>query len=249
VFGSMFFLHLWQNFDLSVALGTRKELRLKNRLQFSCMPVSLDYLSVTSGNNSNSLMTQYPSMLPSFFTSVDSRINRYFKNILFTVSSTPFYTTHISLPSLDDPIPDFIQNNPKFNPFFSGALGAMDGTHINCCPSAADRHAARNRKGGVLQNCLACCSFAFRFLYVIGGWEGSAADATLYANARLTDFLIPDGKYYLADATASRKPCGWSHISHNLDLARPLDGPKSGNNTVIKISYSRRIVFPNGPLD
>jgi hypothetical protein len=139
-------------------------------------------------------------MLPSFFTSVDSRINRYLKNILFTVSSTPFYTTHVSLPSFDDPIPEFIRNNPKFNPFFSGALGAMDGTHINCCPSAADRHAAHNRKGGVSQNCLACCSFAFWFLYVISGWEGSAADATLYANARLTDFLIPDGKYYLADA-------------------------------------------------
>jgi hypothetical protein len=32
------------------------------------------------------------------------------------------------------------------------------------------------------------------------GWEGSAADARVYHDARTTDFTIPEGKYYLADA-------------------------------------------------
>lgn len=76
----------------------------------------------------------------------------------------------------------------------------MDGTHIHCNPSAEDQHAARNCKGGVSQNCLACVSFSMRFLYFLSGWEGFAADATMYATSRLVDLTIPEGKYYLVDA-------------------------------------------------
>ena len=72
----------------------------------------------------------------------------------------------------------------------------MDGTHINSCPSAADRHASRNCKGGVSQNCLACVYFGMRFLYFLSGWEGSAAYAAMY----LVDLTIPQGKFYLVDA-------------------------------------------------
>jgi len=76
----------------------------------------------------------------------------------------------------------------------------MDGTHIISCPSTADRHASCNRKGGVSQNCLACVFFAMRFLYFLSGWEGSAADAAMYAHSHLVDLTIPQGKFYLADA-------------------------------------------------
>ena len=38
------------------------------------------------------------------------------------------------------------------------------------------------------------------FTYILSGWEGSVADASIYHDARTTDFTIPDGKYYLADA-------------------------------------------------
>jgi len=100
---------------------------------------------------------------------------------------------------VSDPTPPEIAKNPKFFPFFAGALGAVDGTHIACSPSAADREYARNRKGFLSQNCLMACSFDMRFLYVLSGWEGSAADATIFNDARTTDFPIPPGKYYLAD--------------------------------------------------
>jgi len=76
----------------------------------------------------------------------------------------------------------------------------MDGTHINCCPSAEEQHAARNHKGSVSQNCLACVSFDMKFVYFVSGWEGSAADATMYAHSHLSDLAIPPGKFYLADA-------------------------------------------------
>lgn len=125
---------------------------------------------------------------------------RYFRRILLTVSSAPFYSFYIRLPSIHDPVPPLIRNNPKWFPFFGGAIGSMDGTHINCCPSAEDRQASRNRKGGITMNCLACCSQDMYFLYILSGWEGSAADAAVYLDARLTDLNIPNGKYYLADA-------------------------------------------------
>lgn len=38
------------------------------------------------------------------------------------------------------------------------------------------------------------------FLYVLPGWEGSAADSRVFDSARSLDFKIPEGRYYLADA-------------------------------------------------
>jgi DDE superfamily endonuclease len=106
----------------------------------------------------------------------------------------------VRLPDADSPIPPEIEGSPKFHPFFDGALGAIDGTHIRCTPSAADRSATRNRKGVLTQNCLAACSFDLRFTYFLSGWEGATADSMLFADAHRTDFYIPNGRYYLADA-------------------------------------------------
>ena len=113
--------------------------------------------------------------------------------------SPPFYTDHIKLPHGDDPTPPEISGNAKFDSFFDGAIGAIDGTHINCYSSAKDRHSNRDRKGGITQNCLAACSFDMRFLYIFSGWEGSAADAAMFHDARITDLRVPAGKFYLAD--------------------------------------------------
>jgi DDE superfamily endonuclease len=106
----------------------------------------------------------------------------------------------VQLPDADSPTPPEIRNSEKFYPFFEGALGAIDGTHIRCTSSAADRDATRNRKGMLTQNCLAACSFDCRFTYILSGWEGSTHDSTLYYDARRIDLYIPDGRYYLADA-------------------------------------------------
>ena len=131
---------------------------------------------------------------------VNSLSFRYFRLILFALSSSPFYQKYIHLPRSSAPIPPEILDNSKFFPFFEGAIGAMDGSHFNCCPSSLERQYARDRKGGISMNLLACCSFDLRFQYILSGWDGSAADATMYNEARLSDLLIPPGKYYLADA-------------------------------------------------
>jgi hypothetical protein len=115
--------------------------------------------------------------------------------------STPgIYAKYVHLPHADDPTPAKIANDPKYMPFFKDAIGAIDGTHITCTPSAAEREAAWNHKGFTSQNCLVCCNFDLDFTYVLSGWEGSMADASIYHDARLTELTIPNGKYYLGDA-------------------------------------------------
>ncbi|RDB30577.1 hypothetical protein Hypma_006985 [Hypsizygus marmoreus] len=111
------------------------------------------------------------------FQHANETISTYFCLILTALASPPFYTKYVRLLAADDSVPSSILNNPKFFPFFGGALGAMDGTHINSSPSASERHAALHAQ-----------------------WEGSAADAMLFHDARTSDLPIPDGKYYLADA-------------------------------------------------
>jgi DDE superfamily endonuclease len=125
---------------------------------------------------------------------------RYFRKMLDAFSSPPFYTKYVRLPSANDPVPPRIRNNPKFWPFFKGALGALDGSHISSSPPAIERASNRNRKGFVSQNCLFACSFDLEFLFAYTGWEGSATDARVYEAAREGDLTIPEGKYYLADA-------------------------------------------------
>lgn len=142
-----------------------------------------------------------PSSLSSpHLVSMNLSIRRYYRKILQAVSSGPLYKKYVYLPKVTDPVDPFIRDQPRFFPFFDGALGAMDGTHINCTPSAAERHAARNRKGGVSQNCLACVSFGMCFQYILSGWEGLVGDASMYMHSHYTNLRIGAGKFYLEDA-------------------------------------------------
>lgn len=63
----------------------------------------------------------------------------------------------------------------KFLPFFPGALGALDGTHINVHCAEEDRARHRNRKNDVTQNVLAACIFDLQLRNVSSGREGSVA--------------------------------------------------------------------------
>ena len=109
-----------------------------------------------------------------------------------------FYTKYVTLPP--DHTPSIIRNNPKWFPYFSDCLGAIDGTHIAAFVPEDALPRYRDRKGQVSQNVLAACTFDLCFCYVLSGWEGSAADSRIYDDARRRDFLIPPNKYYLADA-------------------------------------------------
>ncbi|KIN93440.1 hypothetical protein M404DRAFT_45797, partial [Pisolithus tinctorius Marx 270] len=73
-------------------------------------------------------------------------ISQYFKRMLHALSEGPIYATYVRLPRVDLLIPSCIASNPKFFPYFKDAIGALDGTHIACVPSAGEQDLMRNRK-------------------------------------------------------------------------------------------------------
>jgi hypothetical protein len=106
----------------------------------------------------------------------------------------------VKLPNATTPLCDYIHDNPKLYPFFKDCLGAVDGTQIAANPPTEDAPRYRNRKGGITQNVLVATDFTMKILYILPGWEGSAADGRVWEAARRKDFTIPEGKYYLGDA-------------------------------------------------
>ncbi|XP_012844715.1 PREDICTED: uncharacterized protein LOC105964755 [Erythranthe guttata] len=85
--------------------------------------------------------------------------------------------------------------------FLKGCLGALDGTYINVRVSRADKPRYRNRKGDIAVNVLAVCDVNMNFVYLLTGWEGSAADSRVLRDAitRSNGLKIPTGHYYLVD--------------------------------------------------
>ncbi|KAG8383695.1 hypothetical protein BUALT_Bualt04G0040700 [Buddleja alternifolia] len=59
---------------------------------------------------------------------------------------------------------------------FKGCLGALDGTYIDVQPRLLDKPRYRNRKGGISVNVLGVVDRNMDFVYMLPGWEGSAAD-------------------------------------------------------------------------
>ena len=115
-------------------------------------------------------------------------------------SSQPFYGRFVRRSTANDTFPSHIRENGKLWPFFRGCLGATDGSHIHLSPPAALQSLYRNRKGFLSQNCLFICNFYMLFTYILTGWEGSATDAHVWADALAKGFSVPAGFYYLADA-------------------------------------------------
>lgn len=131
-------------------------------------------------------------------------ITRVVHDVLNCILDPTFYTRYVKLPA--DEVPSEIETNPIFFPFFKDCLGAIDGTHIDAFISFMEHCRYRDRKGRLSQNVLAACTFDLRFCYVMAGWEGSAGDGRVFEAARMADFTIPVGKYYLADAGFPSRP-------------------------------------------
>ncbi|KAF7826506.1 protein ALP1-like [Senna tora] len=86
--------------------------------------------------------------------------------------------------------------------WFKNCLGALDGTHIKIRVPNADKPRYRNRKGEISTNVLGVCSQDGHFIYVLTGWEGSAADRRVQRDVvnRPNGLKVPHGCYYLVDA-------------------------------------------------
>ncbi|KAK4407711.1 hypothetical protein Sango_0352100 [Sesamum angolense] len=82
-----------------------------------------------------------------------------------------------------------------------GCLGASDGTHIRVRVPVEDKPRYRTRKNKIATNVLGVCSQDMQFIYVLPGWEGSAANSRVLRDAisRRNGFVVPRGSYYLVD--------------------------------------------------
>ena len=96
--------------------------------------------------------------------------------------------------------PPYIRNNSRFYPYFKDCIGALDGSHINVSVIENLASTFRNRKGFLSQNVLGVVDFRMVFTFILAGWEGSAHDSRVSADALIKGLRIPAGKYYLGDA-------------------------------------------------
>lgn len=86
---------------------------------------------------------------------------------------------------------------------FQDCIGAIDGTHVTARLSRSQSATYRVRKHYTSQNVLVVIDFNLKFTYVLVGWEGSAHDVNILSDrmSQPNDINIPDGKFYLGDAS------------------------------------------------
>ncbi|XP_034601202.1 uncharacterized protein [Setaria viridis] len=112
----------------------------------------------------------------------------------------------IRAPSNETPVK--ISNSPRWYPYFKDCVREIDGTHVYARVPAKIQAAFRGRKHYPTQNILAAIDFDLKFTYVLAGWEGSAHDATILADAleREDGLRVPPGEFYLVDAGYACRP-------------------------------------------
>ncbi|XP_056158651.1 uncharacterized protein LOC130134880 [Syzygium oleosum] len=113
-------------------------------------------------------------------------VSKYFAAVLKAVLEL---AKEIIVPPSFDVVPEEIRIEPKFNRYFKGCVGAIDGTHIHATVPEHMQPRFRGRKGTTTQNVLCVCSFDMRFTFVYASWEGSANDYRVLSAALDTPHL------------------------------------------------------------
>ncbi|CAA0822889.1 Unknown protein, partial [Striga hermonthica] len=80
-----------------------------------------------------------------------------------------------------------------------GCLGALDGTYIDVRVPSTDKARYRNRKSSVCVNVLGVFYKNINFVYMLCGWEGSAADSRVLRDAvtRSHGLSVPNGEFII----------------------------------------------------
>jgi hypothetical protein len=108
------------------------------------------------------------------------------------------YKSNVMLPTPDKPTSTRITENYKYVPYFKDCLGVLDGIYIEMQVPIDLQPRYRNRKGILLQNILAVCTFEMQFVYILAGWEGSAHDSRVLSDAQVfKGFVTPVKKFWL----------------------------------------------------
>ncbi|PWA51283.1 hypothetical protein CTI12_AA465020 [Artemisia annua] len=103
-------------------------------------------------------------------------ISRYFKLVLNAVCRL-----HKEFYKVPVPVPDN-ELDERWK-WFKGCLGALDGTYVKVRVPETERKPYRTRKGEICTNVLGVCTRDLQFIYVLAGWEGSAADCRMLRDA------------------------------------------------------------------
>jgi len=71
----------------------------------------------------------------------------------------------------------------------------LDGTYISIRVEAIYKPRYRTRKGDITTNVLGVCDINLNFIYVLHGWDGSAADGRVLRDAvvRKNGLKVPQG--------------------------------------------------------
>ncbi|KAL9308679.1 putative harbinger transposase-derived nuclease domain-containing protein [Arabidopsis thaliana] len=100
-------------------------------------------------------------------------------------------------------IPERLQVDQRYWPYFSGFVGAMDGTHV-CVKVKPDLQGMYwNRHDNASMNIMAICDLNMLFTYIWNGAPGSCYDTAVLQIAQQSDSefpLPPSEKYYLVDS-------------------------------------------------
>jgi hypothetical protein len=80
----------------------------------------------------------------------------------------------------------------------AGAVGALDGVHIEVFVPPEDADAWRNRKGFTSHNVLAACDWNMNSTFVLAGGQGSGPDAKIFSYAK-AKIKLPEGGFYLGN--------------------------------------------------
>ncbi|KAL0375619.1 UNVERIFIED_CONTAM: hypothetical protein Scaly_0679500 [Sesamum calycinum] len=85
--------------------------------------------------------------------------------------------------------------------WFKGCLGALDGTFVDVRVPKHEKDRYHTRKGKVSVNILGVCNPKLQFIYVLCGWEGSAADNRVFQDSIHTPggLGVLAGNYYLCN--------------------------------------------------
>ncbi|XP_020878771.1 putative nuclease HARBI1 [Arabidopsis lyrata subsp. lyrata] len=100
-------------------------------------------------------------------------------------------------------IPERLQVDRRYWPYFSGFVGAMDGTHVCVKVKLELQGMYWNRHDNASMNIMAICDLNMLFTYIWNGAPGSCHDIAVLQMAQQSDSkfpLPPSEKYYLVDS-------------------------------------------------
>ncbi|CAD5324810.1 unnamed protein product [Arabidopsis thaliana] len=105
-------------------------------------------------------------------------------------------------------IPERLQVDRRYWPYFSGFVGAMDGTHVCVKVKPELQGMYWNRHDNASLNIMAICDLNMLFTYIWNGVPSSCHDTAVLQIAQQSDFefpLPPSEKYYLVDSCYPNK--------------------------------------------